>query len=159
MTHLCIFATMRLVIQRVGEASVSAAGKTLASIGRGLLILAAVAPEDSESDAAWVAGKVARLRVFSDPAGKMNLSLADIGGEVIVVSQFTLFAETAKGNRPSFSGVAAPEAAKRLYLFLIACLEKELGRPVGAGEFGADMRVALVNDGPVTLIMDTRNRE
>jgi D-tyrosyl-tRNA(Tyr) deacylase len=149
---------MRVVVQRVGEASVAVAGKTLAAIGKGLLVLAGVGKEDTEEDAAWLAGKLARLRIFEDEAGKMNLSVADIGGDALVISQFTLFAETAKGNRPSFTQAAAPEPALRLYQYLASYLGKELGKPVPTGEFGADMTVALRNDGPVTIIMDSRNR-
>lgn len=150
---------MRVVLQRVGEASVSVAGMTLASIGKGLLVLAGVAPEDGEGDAEWLAGKLARMRIFPDETGKMNRSVADVDGGVIVVSQFTLFAETAKGNRPGFSGAAPPEQALRLYRHLIASLERELGKPVGTGEFGADMAVSLRNEGPVTILLDSRARE
>ncbi|HKP97429.1 MAG TPA: D-aminoacyl-tRNA deacylase [Fibrobacteria bacterium] len=150
---------MRIVAQRVGEASVTVEGETIAAIGRGLLILAGVSPEDTEEDAVWLAGKLARLRIFSDAGGKMNLSVADIGGEALVVSQFTLFAETAKGNRPSFSAAAGPEKAVTLYEFLAGRLSRELGRPVARGRFGADMAVSLRNEGPVTIIMDSKHRE
>ena len=149
---------MRIVVQRVGEASVAVAGETIASIGRGLLILAGVSPDDTEEDAAWLAGKLVRMRIFPDPEGKMNLSVADIGGEILVVSQFTLFAETSKGNRPSFTGAAGPDKAIPLYEFFAARLGMELGKPVATGRFGADMAVTLRNDGPVTIIMDSKNR-
>lgn len=150
---------MRIVAQRVGEASVAVEGRIVASIGRGLLVLAGVGPEDTGEDALWLAGKLARMRVFPDGGGRMNLSLADIGGEALVVSQFTLYASTAKGNRPSFAGAAAPETAERLYLFLAEALGRELGRPVPTGIFGADMEVSLRNQGPVTVVMDSRRRE
>jgi D-tyrosyl-tRNA(Tyr) deacylase len=150
---------MRIVAQRVGEASVAVDGQTIAAIGRGLLVLAGVSPDDTEEDAVWLAGKLARMRIFPDDDGKMNLSVADIGGAILVVSQFTLFAETAKGNRPSFSGAAGPDSAIPLYGFLAARLERELGRPVARGRFGADMAVSLRNEGPVTIVMDSKKRE
>lgn len=149
---------MRIVAQRVGEASVAVDGRTVSSIGRGLLALAGVGPQDTDEDAAWLAGKLARMRIFPDTEGKMNLSVLDIGGEVLVVSQFTLYASTAKGNRPSFIGAAAPAEAERLYLKLSADLARELGKPVPTGVFGADMQVSLRNEGPVTLVMDSRDR-
>lgn len=150
---------MRIVAQRVGEASVTVSGRPVAAIGRGLLVLAGVGPDDSEEDASWLAGKLARMRIFPDAEGKMNLSVTDIGGDILVVSQFTLFASTAKGNRPSFTGAAPPALAERLYLLLAAELGRELGRPVPTGEFGAEMEVALKNQGPVTISMDSRRRE
>jgi D-tyrosyl-tRNA(Tyr) deacylase len=150
---------MRIVAQRVGEASVAVEGHKVASIGRGLLVLAGVGPEDTEEDALWLAGKLARMRIFPDGEGRMNLSVADIGGEALVVSQFTLFASTAKGNRPSFTGAAPPALAERIYLLLAEALGQELGRPVPTGVFGADMEVSLRNQGPVTVIMDSRRRE
>lgn len=150
---------MRIVVQRVGEASVESEGRVIASIGRGLLILAGVAPDDTEADAHWTAGKLARMRIFPDSEGKMNLSLADIGGQALVVSQFTLFASTAKGNRPSFTSAAPPEKAVPLYERLAESLGRELGRPVSTGRFGADMTVALRNEGPVTITLDSRDRE
>ncbi len=154
---------MRIVVQRVSEASVSVEGsesaREIARIGRGLLLLVGVAPDDMPEDGEWLAGKLARLRVFPDAEGKMNLSLRDIGGEALVVSQFTLFAETAKGNRPGFSRAAGPDLAIPRYEAFAAALARELGRPVPTGEFGADMRVGLVNEGPVTLWMDSKRRE
>ena len=150
---------MRAVIQRVSEASITINGQAGDVIGAGFVILVGVAHEDSEVDAVWLAGKIARMRVFSDAEGQMNLALADIGGDVLVVSQFTLHAGTRKGNRPSFVRAARPEIAVPLYERFVALLEGELGKPVATGEFGADMKVALVNDGPVTIVMDTRNRE
>jgi D-tyrosyl-tRNA(Tyr) deacylase len=145
---------MRLVIQRVSEASVRIGGPIHASIRKGLLILIGIHESDTEADAIWLAGKVARLRIFSDAEGKMNQSLADIGGAVLVVSQFTLYAQYEKGNRPSFIEAARPEKAIPLYEFFKAQLETALGQPVQSGIFGADMQVALVNDGPVTIVME-----
>lgn len=150
---------MRIVAQRVGEASVSVDGTVIARIGRGLLVLAGVAPDDSAEDGGWLAGKLARMRIFPDGEGKMNLSLAEVAGEALVVSQFTLFASTAKGNRPGFSGAAGPDLAIPLYEAFAAALARESGRPVSLGRFGADMTVTLVNEGPVTIVMDSRRRE
>lgn len=150
---------MRIVAQRVGQASVHVDGEEIARIGKGLMVLAGVAPDDTPEDAAWLAGKLARMRIFPDADGKMNLSLADAEGEALVVSQFTLFAATAKGNRPGFSGAAGPDLAIPLYEALASGLAKESGRPVSLGRFGADMRVSLVNDGPVTIVMDSKRRE
>jgi len=143
----------------VGEAAVAVAGAEIARIGRGLLILAGVAPEDTPEDGVWLAGKLARLRIFADAEGKMNLSLADIGGEALVVSQFTLFASTAKGNRPGFQGAAGPDSAVPLYEAFTAALSRELGRPVATGRFGAEMEVFSRNQGPVTILMDSKRRE
>ncbi len=146
---------MRAVIQRVSEASVTVEGESIASIGEGLLVLLGVAPGDTSSHARWLAGKTARLRIFEDAAGKMNLSVGDRGGEILVVSQFTLLADCRKGNRPSFTEAAQPEQAIPLYEMYAKILEEELPGRVRRGRFGADMRVALVNEGPVTLILDT----
>ena len=151
---------MRAVIQRVSEASVTIDGEVRSKIGRGLVVLLGIEDGDSsEDDSAWLVGKIARLRVFDDPDGNMNVSLADVAGEVLLISQFTLHASTKKGNRPSFIRAARPEVAVPLYEDFIARLEKEIGREVATGEFGADMKVALVNDGPVTITIDTKNRE
>ena len=150
---------MRIVAQRVGEASVTVDGRIIASIGNGLLVLAGVSPDDTEEDAIWLAGKIVRMRIFRDDDGRMNRSVADIGGEILVVSQFTLFASTTKGNRPSFTRAAVPDKATPLYEFLASRLGTELGRPAATGRFGADMSVALRNDGPVTIFMDSKNRE
>jgi D-aminoacyl-tRNA deacylase len=150
---------MRIVAQRVGEASVEVDGRTIGAIGRGLLVLAGVSPDDTEEDAVWLAGKLVRMRIFPDAEGKMNLSVADIGGGILVISQFTLFAETSKGNRPSFSGAAGPESAIPLYGFFASRLEQELGRPVARGRFGAEMSVSLRNEGPVTIVMDSKRKE
>lgn len=149
---------MRVVIQRVSEASVTIDQKINAAIGQGVLILLGIEEEDSREDIEWLCGKISRLRIFNDEKEVMNLSLLDIGGEAIVVSQFTLHASTRKGNRPSYIKAAKPETAIPLYEEFVSHLEKELGKPVGTGEFGADMKVALVNDGPVTIIIDSKNR-
>ena len=151
---------MRAVIQRVSEASVTIDGEVRGKIGRGFMVLLGIGEEDTgEDDSAWLVGKIARLRVFEDEGGHMNLSLADVGGEVLVISQFTLHASTKKGNRPSFLKAARPEVAVPLYEDFLVRLEQEIGKPVARGEFGADMKVALVNDGPVTICIDTKDRE
>ncbi|MBI5801375.1 MAG: D-tyrosyl-tRNA(Tyr) deacylase [Verrucomicrobia bacterium] len=150
---------MRAVIQRVSQASVTIAGQVRSAIGRGLLVLVAVEDADTQEDAEWLAGKLVRLRIFPDDAGLMNLSVQEVGGEILVVSQFTLFASTKKGNRPSYLRSARPEVAIPRYEAVVARLAEELGKPVHTGEFGADMQVALVNDGPVTITMDTKARE
>ncbi len=148
---------MRLVVQRVREASVAIDGRTVAAIGRGLLILCGAARGDTEEDAIWLAGKTARLRIFEDDAGKMNLDITAIRGEALVVSQFTLFGDCRKGNRPSFMEAADPAEGERLYEHYVAALRVN-GLPVQTGVFRAMMHVALVNDGPVTLILDSRER-
>lgn len=150
---------MRAVIQRVSQASVTIAGQIKSAIGRGLLVLVAVEDADTPQDSEWLAGKLVRLRIFADDAGLMNRSVQDVGGEMLVVSQFTLFASTKKGNRPSYLRSARPEVAIPKCEVFVAQLAAELGRPVATGEFGADMQVALVNDGPVTIVMDTQARE
>ncbi len=150
---------MRVLLQRVCEASVSLGSQRHTAIGPGLLILHGVAAEDTPEDLAWLAGKVARLRLFEDEAGVMNRSLVETGGEALVVSQFTLLASTKKGNRPSWLGAARPEVAEPLYEAFARELAAQRGRPVATGVFGADMQVALVNDGPVTIWIDSRNRE
>lgn len=150
---------MRAVIQRVSSASVSIGGQVKSSIGAGLMVLLGVGPEDGADDIDWLVKKIAGLRIFNDDAGVMNRSVVDVGGEALVVSQFTLMASTKKGNRPSYIGAAGHELAIPLYERFCACLSSALGRPVGTGEFGADMKVALVNDGPVTICIDTKNKE
>ena len=144
---------MRLVLQRVARASVEVAGERVAAIGRGLLVLAGIAPGDGEAQVAAAAAKVAALRLFEDPLGKMNLALGEIGGGVLLVSQFTLLASTGRGRRPSFTGAAPPEIAAPLVERLAERLG-ELGVPVERGRFGVAMTVELVNDGPVTLVLD-----
>jgi len=149
---------MRAVIQRVSEAAVSIEDKVHASIGRGLLVLVAVEEADGPEDIEWLAGKIVRLRVFNDDAGVMNKSVREAGGEILAISQFTLFASTKKGNRPSYVGAARPEIAVPLYEQLIGRVTSELGRDIKTGVFGADMKVRLINDGPVTIIIDSKNR-
>ena len=149
---------MRSVVQRVTKAKVEANGRMTGSIGNGLLILLGIADSDTEMDVSWLAAKITRLRIFDDDQGVMNLSLADTGGDILLVSQFTLHATVHKGNRPSYHGAAGHEIAVPLYEAFIAALEKELGKPVCTGEFGAKMSVELVNDGPVTILIDTKER-
>ena len=150
---------MRGVIQRVNAAEVMIDGRTVGRIGPGLLVLVGVEEGDTSADADWVAEKTARMRIFADEAGKMNRSVVDIDGGLLVVSQFTLHAATQKGNRPSFLRAARPEEAVPLYERFLAALEREAGRPVARGVFAADMEVSLVNDGPVTILLDSRRRE
>ena len=150
---------MRAVIQRVSQCSVSIAGAVRGSIGKGLLVFLAVEEADTPEDIEWLSGKLVRLRIFSDPEGLMNLSLQEVQGDILVVSQFTLFASTKKGNRPSYTRSARPEIAIPLYDQFIQNLSQDLGRPVQTGEFGADMQVSLLNDGPVTIIIDSKQRE
>jgi D-tyrosyl-tRNA(Tyr) deacylase len=150
---------MRALIQRVREAAVAVDGARVAAIGPGLLLLAGIAADDGDDDRDWLARKIVALRVFGDDAGVMNRSVVEAGGAVLAVSQFTLFASTRKGNRPSWSGAAPRDVARPRFDALVAALERELGRPVPTGVFGADMQVALVNDGPVTIFLDSRRRE
>lgn len=150
---------MRAIVQRVSSASVTIGGKVVCAIDAGLLVLLGVEAADDDEDTAWLVPKIARLRIFADSEGKMNLSLAETGGGMIVVSQFTLHAATRKGNRPSFLRAAAPDHSRPLYERFCAAMETELSHPIGRGEFGADMQVALINDGPVTIPIDTRARE
>ena len=150
---------MRAVIQRVSSASVTIGGAVKSAIGPGLLILLGIGHEDGREDIDWLVRKIAGLRIFDDEGGVMNLSVTDIGGEALAVSQFTLMASTKKGNRPSYIGAAGHELAIPLYERFCEALSSALGRPVGTGEFGADMKVALVNDGPVTICIDTKNKE
>ena len=149
---------MRVVLQRVREASVTIDGKVRSAIGPGLLVLLGVGPDDGQEDLDWLVRKVAGLRIFDDEAGVMNRSVVEVGGEALVVSQFTLMASTRKGNRPSYTGAAGHAVAIPLYEAFCQALSRQIGRPVGTGEFGADMQVSLVNDGPVTICIDSRNR-
>lgn len=147
---------MRIVIQRVSEAAVKIEGAIVGEIKQGLLILLGIEQEDSQKDADYLAQKISNLRIFSDAEGKMNLSIQDIGGEFLVVSQFTLHATTRKGNRPSYIKAARPEQAIPLYEYFLAELQKTSSSTIQTGQFGADMQVSLVNDGPVTIIMDSK---
>jgi D-tyrosyl-tRNA(Tyr) deacylase len=150
---------MRAVIQRVSSASVTIDGAVKSAIGPGLLVLLGVGHEDGQEDLDWLVKKIAGLRIFNDEEGVMNRSVVDIDGEALVVSQFTLMASTKKGNRPSYVGAAGHDKAIPMYEAFCAALSTAIGKPVGTGEFGADMKVALVNDGPVTICIDTKNKE
>ena len=150
---------MRVVIQRVKEASVSVQGVKISEIQKGLLILVGVETQDTQQDIDWLVAKVAKLRIFEDLDGAMNVSLQDIDADVIVVSQFTLHASTKKGNRPSFIKAAKPEVAIPLYQEFVDSLEKQLDKKIQTGQFGAMMDVALINDGPVTITIDSKNKE
>ncbi len=150
---------MRAVIQRVSRAGLSIDGRQKAVIGSGLLVLLGIEEADSPEDIGWLSAKIVNLRIFNDRAGLMNVSLKETGGDILLVSQFTLFASTKKGNRPSFLRAGKPPVALPLYEKMIAQLETDLGKTIFTGEFGADMQVELLNDGPVTICMDTKNRE
>jgi len=150
---------MRAVIQRVSTASVTIQSDLTSAIGHGFLILLGIETEDTREDAEWLCGKIAQLRIFSDDNGLMNKDIKEVNGDIMVVSQFTLHASYKKGNRPSFIKASRPEQAIPLYEYFIATLSGKLGKPVATGVFGADMKVALVNDGPVTIIMDTKDKE
>jgi len=150
---------MRALVQRVRSATVTVDGATVASIGHGLLALCAVSPADTDADRAWLSRKIVSLRIFDDDAGVMNRSIAEVGGELLAVSQFTLYASTRKGARPSYSAAAPPEVAGPAFSAFVRTLERDLGHSVPTGVFGAHMQVALVNDGPVTIWLDTAARE
>ncbi len=150
---------MRVILQRVSEASVRVEGKVKGEIGTGMMLLLGIEHDDNKEDADWLIQKITQMRIFSDDEGKMNLSIRDIGGRFLVVSQFTLHASTKKGNRPSFIKAARPEHAVPLYSYFIEKLELESESHVEKGEFGADMKVSLINDGPATIFMDSKNRE
>lgn len=150
---------MRAVIQRVLKASVTINGIIHSSINKGLLVLAGIEDADTMEDIEWLSQKITNLRIFNDEDGVMNISVKETGGDILLVSQFTLHASTKKGNRPSYIKASKPEVAIPLYEKLIAQLEKELGKKIQTGVFGADMKVALLNDGPVTIVMDSKNRE
>jgi len=150
---------MKVVIQRVSKASVTIEGVKVASIGNGLLILLGIVEDDTQEDIKWLSNKIVNLRVFGDENDIMNRSLFDVNGEIIAVSQFTLHASTKKGNRPSYIKAAKPETAIPLFETFIKQLELDLGKKVQTGQFGADMKVDLINDGPVTIIIDSKNRE
>ncbi len=150
---------MRAIIQRVSRASVTVEGKIISNIDNGLLVLLGIEDADTHEDLEWLSKKIVNLRIFNDAEGVMNQSLLEIGGNAIVVSQFTLHASTKKGNRPSYIKAAKPPVAVPLYENFVAQMEKDLGKTVGTGIFGADMKVDLINDGPVTIVIDTKNRE
>ena len=150
---------MKAVIQRVSQSSVTIDAKIVAEIQKGLLVLVGIEDSDSQEDISWLTSKIANLRIFADENEVMNLSLKDIDGEMIVVSQFTLHALTKKGNRPSYIKASKPEIAIPLYESFVKQMEIELGKKIQTGQFGADMKVSLVNDGPVTIIIDTKNKE
>ncbi|MEP2059028.1 MAG: D-aminoacyl-tRNA deacylase [Maribacter litoralis] len=150
---------MRVVLQRVSKASVTVNDKKLSAIEEGLLILLGIENEDSQEDIDWLTNKIVNLRIFNDLEGVMNTSLLDTEGDAIVVSQFTLHASTKKGNRPSYIKAARPDVAIPLYEAFIVALESKMGKKVGTGEFGADMKVDLLNDGPVTILIDTKNKD
>ena len=150
---------MRIVIQRVSDASVSISGEVCGAIGKGMLIFLGIEDIDTNEDIEWLVGKILKLRIFDDADGVMNLSIQDIAGEILLVSQFTLHASTRKGARPSYIKASKPDFAIPLYEAFIAHLEKEFGRPVQTGKFGADMKVRLLNDGPVTIIIDSKIKE
>jgi D-aminoacyl-tRNA deacylase len=148
---------MRLVVQRVRQAQVEVEGRVTGMIGPGLLLLVGVEEADGDADIRWLSSKLVGLRIFDDAAGVMNLSVSDVGGEILAVSQFTLFASVRKGNRPSWSRAARGEVSRPLFEQFVRQLEQDLGRPVPTGVFGADMQVTLVNDGPVTLFIDSKD--
>ena len=150
---------MRIVIQRVSHASVSINGVVKSAIGKGLLVLVGIEDADTKEDIQWLCKKIVGLRIFDDEQGVMNKNVVDAGGEILVISQFTLFASTKKGNRPSYIRAAKPDISIPLYEEFCTELSIALGNPVGTGEFGADMKVELLNDGPVTICMDTKNKE
>ncbi len=150
---------MRAVIQRVNHASVTIDGILKSSIGQGLLVLVGIEDADTPDDAEWLSNKIVQLRIFNDNLGVMNVSVKDTGGDILLISQFTLFAATKKGNRPSYLRASSPDVAIPLYQQLIGYLATGLGKPILTGEFGADMKVELLNDGPVTILIDTKSRE
>lgn len=150
---------MRAVIQRVLEASVTIEGQKVADIKKGLLVLVGIEDASNQDDISWLTSKIVNLRIFADTAGVMNLSLKETGGEMIVVSQFTLHAQTKKGNRPSYSKASKPDIAVPMYESFVKQMEIELGKKIQTGQFGADMKVSLLNDGPVTIIIDAKNKE
>ena len=150
---------MRVVIQRVKEASVTVANEIIGSIEGGLMVLVGIENADTKDDIEWLANKITGMRIFDDNEGVMNLSIKETGGDILLISQFTLHASTKKGNRPSYTAAAKPDVAIPLYESFIQQLNKDLGKPVETGKFGADMKVALVNDGPVTIMLDSKNKE
>ncbi len=150
---------MRIVIQRVSEAAVRVEGKVTGSIGKGLLVLVGIEDVDTKEDIEWLSNKITNIRLFDDADGVMNLSVKDVDGGILLVSQFTLHASTKKGNRPSYIRASKPDIAVPMYESMIQQLSQDLGKPVATGIFGADMKVSLLNDGPVTIVMDSKNKE
>lgn len=150
---------MRAVIQRVSRASVAVDGQVVSAIGQGLLVLLGIEDADGKEDTEWLSQKITNLRIFNDEHGVMNRSVLDVGGDIIVVSQFTLHAQTKKGNRPSYIKASKPDVAIPIYGAFVQKMEQDLGKKIGTGIFGADMKVELLNDGPVTITMDTKNKE
>jgi len=150
---------MRCVIQRVSEASVTIDRIVKSEIGIGLLVLVGIEDADTDEDIEWLCGKIAKLRIFNDADGVMNCSVLEVNGDILLISQFTLHASTKKGNRPSYLKASKPDFAIPMYEKLIAQMEREMNKKIFTGEFGADMKVALINDGPVTIIIDTKNKE
>ncbi|MEY4457144.1 MAG: hypothetical protein RLY15_1408 [Bacteroidota bacterium] len=150
---------MRLVIQRVTEASVKVDGEIVGAIQNGLMILVGIEDADNHEDVEWLAGKASNLRIFDDMDGVMNLSVKEVQGDILLISQFTLHASTKKGNRPSYINASKPPIAIPLYEAMIQQLEKEMGKPIQTGRFGADMKVSLLNNGPVTIVMDSKNKD
>ncbi len=150
---------MRVVIQRVSEASVTVEGAVIGQIQKGLMVLVGIVNEDDPSDIEWLSNKIVNMRIFEDEQGVMNKSLLEVGGAILLVSQFTLHASTKKGNRPSYIAAAKPDISIPLYESMIKQLEQDLGAPIQTGSFGADMKVALINDGPVTISIDSKNKE
>ena len=150
---------MRVVIQRVSEASVTVEGRIIGQIQKGLMVLVGIVNEDDSADIEWLSNKIVNMRIFEDEQGVMNKSLLEAGGSILLVSQFTLHASTKKGNRPSYIAAAKPDVSIPLYEAMIQQLEKDLGAPIQTGQFGADMKVALMNEGPVTISIDSKNKE
>lgn len=150
---------MRVIIQRVSKASVKVNGMATGEIEAGFVVLLGIEDADTEEDVSWLAQKILNMRIFGDKNDLMNKALGDVNGDILLISQFTLFAQTKKGNRPSFIRAAKPEFAIPLYELMIKTLENRLGKPISTGTFGADMKVSLVNDGPVTIIMDTKDKD
>lgn len=150
---------MRVVVQRVINSDVKVLGKVIGEIGKGFMVLASFIDDDNDVDLDWISNKIINLRIFNDEEGKMNKSLLDVGGDILLISQFTLHGSTRKGNRPSFIKAAKPEYANKMYEKLIQVFEQSIGKKIQTGEFGGDMKVSLINDGPTTIIIDSKNKE
>lgn len=150
---------MRVVVQRVINSYVKVSGKVIGQIGKGFMVLASFIDDDNDVDLDWISNKIINLRIFNDEDGKMNKSLLNVGGDILLISQFTLHGSTKKGNRPSFIKAAKPEYANKMYEKLIQVLEQSIGKKIQTGEFGGDMEVSLINDGPTTIIIDSKNKE